>query len=181
MSTLNPVNSHMPPFVRIGAVVITVGLFGWETAARADLGLNDFRQMQGAWTLMYSEQNGAQLLYDVSGLGKLLVSGDRYLLSPQCPGAASGRFALNASRQPRQIDFVPLVGSNAGQLFQGIYELNGDTQRVCFAPPGQPRPISFFTMPGTGQISYVWLRIPNTAPAANRFRSSAPAFPIETR
>jgi uncharacterized protein (TIGR03067 family) len=149
--------------------------------AYADLGLNDFRQMQGSWTLVYAENDGMQFSYDVSGLGRLFVRGDRYKLGPQTPGASTGQFALNGSRWPRQINYTPMTGPRAGQTMLGIYEILGDTHKVCFAAPGQPRPTNFSTTPGTGQMNYVWLRTSKPSPAASRFRNVAPEFDFEVR
>jgi uncharacterized protein (TIGR03067 family) len=147
----------------------------------ADLGMNDFRAMQGAWTLLYAEQGGGQLTYDMTGQGKMVVRGNGYWLGPQVPGAGKGQMVLNASRWPRQIDFTPYTGQYAGQTLRGIYEVNGDTQKVCFGAPGESRPMSFSTMPGTGQKSYVWLRIPNTSFSPSRPRVYGQPFEFETR
>ncbi len=40
----------------------------------------------------------------------------------------------------------------------GIYELEGDRYKVCFAPPGKARPDDFTSKPGTGYILQVWQR-----------------------
>ncbi len=160
-------------------VIASCLIFSWVAPARADLSMNDFRQLQGSWTLMYAEQNGMQFSYDVSGLGRLFVRGNRYTLGPQTPGGATGKFALNGSRWPRQIDFTPMTGPHSGQTLYGIYEILGDTHKVCFAAPGQPRPTNFSTMPGTGQMNYVWLRTSKPSPAASKFRNVAPEFDFE--
>ena len=40
----------------------------------------------------------------------------------------------------------------------GIYKLNDDHYKVCFAPPGKPRPNEFGAKPGSGYILQVWAR-----------------------
>jgi uncharacterized protein (TIGR03067 family) len=160
----------------ISVIVVICSFLGRGNSVLADLGQNDFRQMQGNWMLVYAEQNGMQVSYDYSGLGRLSVSGDRYRLGPQTPGAGMGQFVLNGSRYPRQIDFRPMTGQYAGQTLHGIYEILGDTHKVCFALPGQPRPTSFNSLPSQGQLNYVWLRTSKPSPATSRFRNVAPEF-----
>jgi len=40
----------------------------------------------------------------------------------------------------------------------GIYELEGDGYRVCFALVGKPRPSEFTSKSGSGTILQVWER-----------------------
>ena len=40
----------------------------------------------------------------------------------------------------------------------GIYELKGDTLKVCFAKPGQNRPTEFTTKQGTGFLYCLYKR-----------------------
>jgi len=40
----------------------------------------------------------------------------------------------------------------------GIYELEPDSYKVCFAPAGKPRPTEFASTPGSGQILQLWKR-----------------------
>jgi uncharacterized protein (TIGR03067 family) len=165
----------MKSIFRALALLVVIALYRPHSAS-ADLGNNDFRQLQGTWTLVYAELSGMQVSYDYSGLGRLSVRGSRYLLGPHTPGAGLGEFVLNARSYPRQIDFTPMTGLNAGRTLHGIYEILGDTHKVCFAAPGQPRPASFTSLPGPGQLNYVWLRTSKPSQAGSRFRNVAPEF-----
>jgi hypothetical protein len=40
----------------------------------------------------------------------------------------------------------------------GIYELSGDTYKLCYAPPGKDRPKEFSAKEGTGYTLSVWQR-----------------------
>jgi uncharacterized protein (TIGR03067 family) len=44
-------------------------------------------------------------------------------------------FKLDPSRKPKEIDLTP-DGEGKGKTVAGLYELEGDSLRVCF--PGQP-------------------------------------------
>jgi hypothetical protein len=48
--------------------------------------------------------------------------------------------------------------SDEEELSLGIYELEPDRYKVCFAPAGKPRPTNFSSEPGSGQILQLWER-----------------------
>jgi uncharacterized protein (TIGR03067 family) len=139
------------------AIVFTTIALAAKLAAANDL-QNDFQRLQGAWTLYYSEQDGSSYL--PGGSVQLLVSGNRFIVAPNTPAATLGQFNQDQMSWPRQIDYMPLTGPTAGQIYLGIYDVIGSVQRVCFSPPGQPRPTDFNTYPGSGRILNVWLKLP---------------------
>jgi len=48
--------------------------------------------------------------------------------------------------------------SSEKETVLGIYELERDSYKVCFAPAGKPRPTEFASIRGSGQILQVWHR-----------------------
>lgn len=51
---------------------------------------------------------------------------------------------IDATKKPKTIDLEVTFGSHKGQIYRGIYELNGDTLRVCLAQPERTeRPTEF--------------------------------------
>jgi uncharacterized protein (TIGR03067 family) len=118
---------------------------------------NDFDKLQGVWTLYYAEQDGSSYLPGASV--RLMVRADKFLVAPNTAAATLGEFALDRMSWPRQINYTPLTGPSTGQTYLGIYDVIGSIQRVCFAPPGQPRPTDFNTFPGSGRILNVWLKL----------------------
>ena len=67
------------------------------------------------------------------------------------PGSACGR-----SKKPKTIDYDVIDGPTKGKKQLGIYELEGDTVKFCFAKPDSERPTDF--KPGEGRTSSVWKR-----------------------
>lgn len=139
--------------------ILTAGQCAWAETLRSE-----YNQMQGGWTLLRAERD-RRVVDDPPDGSNLVVRGNRYTIGPMSTalpvggrsgGAESGQITLNSSRWPREIDLTVSAGPDAGKVYRGIYEIVGDTQRVCFAPPGKSRPTSFDAVPGSGQTAYVW-------------------------
>jgi len=62
---------------------------------------------------------------------------------------------VDATKTPKAMDIQP-EGDNAAIL--AIYELQGDTLRVCWAPLEKPRPTEFASKPGSGHSLIVLKR-----------------------
>src|SRR5260370_23643926 len=66
----------------------------------------------------------------------------------------SGTIKIDATKKPKEMDAI----STNKEVMLGIYELNGDNYKVCFAPVGKPRPSELASNPGSGYIFQVWER-----------------------
>ncbi len=57
---------------------------------------------------------------------------------------------IDATKNPKTIDMEITAGAYKGVVYQGIYELDGDTLRICFALPDRDvRPTEFSASKGT--------------------------------
>src|SRR5206468_7845297 len=65
-----------------------------------------------------------------------------------------GTIKLDATKKPKQMDAT----STEEKVMLGIYKLDGDRYKVCFAPTGKPRPSEFASKPGSGNLLQVWKR-----------------------
>jgi uncharacterized protein (TIGR03067 family) len=72
-------------------------------------------------------------------------------------GVAEGTAAINATSNPKTIDYAFTHGEGTGNSFQAIYELDGDSFRHCGVLKGT-RPHEFSSKPGSGQILTVFRR-----------------------
>ena len=83
--------------------------------------------------------------------GELCIAGPQVMLK--------ATFTPGHSTKPATIDYVNLAGAAKGKSQSGIYELSGDTLRVCMSAPGGPRPSDFSSKPGDGRSYTVWQRM----------------------
>ena len=67
--------------------------------------------------------------------------------------------AFDHSKKPMTLDSTIAKGESKGQVLLAIYELKGDTLRVCFGNPDKPRPTDFSSKSGSGQSLYTAKRV----------------------
>src|SRR4051794_3508030 len=116
----------------------------------------DLQGLQGTWKLVSAMQNGRALAEEKVKKTSIVFKGDTFLFPDLAEDATSraGTIKIDATKKPRQMDAI----STAKETMLGIYELDGDNYKVCFAPAGKPRPTEFGSKVGSGHIFQVWER-----------------------
>lgn len=84
---------------------------------------------------------------------RLVVKGNTFTLQDKNT-TLRGTFSIDPTRVPKTID-VTLEGANPEDRLVGIYRLDGDLRRSCFAMPGKSRPKEF-PADGKGHLQFVW-------------------------
>jgi uncharacterized protein (TIGR03067 family) len=69
-----------------------------------------------------------------------------------------GTVKLESSAKPKAMMITGAEGPNKGKTLPAIYEVNGDTLRVCYNLGGQERPTAFETKAGTQQFLVTYKR-----------------------
>jgi uncharacterized protein (TIGR03067 family) len=72
-----------------------------------------------------------------------------------------GTAKINPSASPRSVDIrlTTEEGHPVGEVAPGVYEVRGDTLRVCFAPWDKPRPKRFESREGSGHNLFTLKRV----------------------
>lgn len=60
-----------------------------------------------------------------------------------------GTYTIDAGADPKSITVVGTEGPNNGKTFPAIYQIKGDTLRICYDLSGAKRPREFKTLAGT--------------------------------
>jgi uncharacterized protein (TIGR03067 family) len=115
---------------------------------------SDLDAIQGHWVPVEFIGNGNPAPADDLARVKLEVKGQEYVVQ-RSDGEDKGRFELFPDQQPKRMD----VTTNNGDRMQAIYELSGDTMRVCYGINGAPRPTEFKSTDGSNQILAVYKRM----------------------
>jgi uncharacterized protein (TIGR03067 family) len=125
---------------------------------KADLE-KEVRKFQGAWTFESSETGGKELpASELAGL-ILTFEGDKHTVKKGNEMVQVGTQKLDPSKSPKAIDVTLTEGVNKGAVMLGIYEINGDTLKVCFDAAGKKRPTEFKSAPGSETFVNVHKRV----------------------
>ena len=113
-------------------------------------------ELEGEWAMLAGVFNGAALRQDMVDWCRRITRGNvtSVMAGPQTMLKAT--FTLDQSKNPAAIDYINLEGSNKGKRQAGIFELTGDTLKVCIAAPGRPRPADFTSKPSDGRSYTQW-------------------------
>lgn len=116
----------------------------------------DLDALQGSWKLISAMQDGNALPEDKVKQTTIVFKGDTFVFPHLADYATSraGTIKIDATKNPKEMDAT----STNRDVMLGIYELNGDSYKVCFAPVGKPRPTALSSTPGSGNIFQVWER-----------------------
>ena len=120
-----------------------------QTLSAAD-GSNDAKSLQGTWTPIKAEL-AAQPMPDVVLKTITLKIGDGDYTVTVAGEAApdQGTWTIDPAATPKRLTISSVKGPNAGKTLLAIYELDGDTLRVCYDLSGMERPAEFKTAAGS--------------------------------
>jgi len=80
---------------------------------------------------------------------RLVITGNRFV-STGMGAVYEGILELDSSATPRRLNMKFDLGPEKGNTNLGIYELDGDTWRICLATHGSIRPSTFDSSSGDG-------------------------------
>jgi len=153
--------------MRIALVTLlcTLGLAGsGGTGARADDKADvekELKQFQGTWTFESVEAGGKEEpAAEFKGM-TVTFEGDKFTVKKGDEVIQAGTQKLDPSRSPKTVDVTVAEGLSKGAVMLGIYEIKGDTLKVCFDPEGKKRPAEFKSASGSQTFVAVHKRVKN--------------------
>ena len=106
----------------------------------------DLDRLQGTWSIVSLEMDGQKMS---GGGGQIVVRGNRFTTIAM--GASyEGTLVVRETGAPKSFDLLFEEGPEKGNTSLGIYELEGDTWKICLTTRGNQRPKKFAAPPGTG-------------------------------
>jgi len=129
-------------------------------AARKDL-----QELQGTWQLESIEDSKKSKL-DIKKR-TLFVGGELFLVQEGEKLIQAGIIRLVTSKSPRVMDVVVRKGEHEDNTMLGIYELKGDTLKVCFDPEGESRPKKFAARADSSIFVATYKRVNRTKETVN--------------
>ena len=109
---------------------------------------DDAKAVQGNWKPVKAELGGQPMTEAVLKSISLKLDGGKYeVFAGEQPDR--GTYTLDSAAKPKGMTITGTEGPNRGKTFPAIYELSGDTLRICYDLSGAKRPAEFKTVAGT--------------------------------
>ena len=109
---------------------------------------DDAKAVQGDWKPVTAELAGQPMSDAVLNIISLKLDNGRYeVFVGDEPDR--GTYAVDSATTPKGMTIIGTEGPNKGRTFPAIFELEGDTLRICYDLSGAKRPIEFKSVAGT--------------------------------
>lgn len=118
-------------------------------AALGDDAKDDSKQMKGTWKPATAELAGNAFPEQILKMMKLVLDGDKYYVTVGQAPPDEGTVKLDPAKSPKAMEIQGTKGPNQGKKIPAIYELKGDTLRICYDLSGQEHPKEFKSKPET--------------------------------
>lgn len=123
---------------------------------------DDLDLIQGAWAVAELEMEGQTISGGMLANARVEITGSRF--SSLGMGAVyEGTVTLDDSANPHQLNMKFDAGPEKGNTNFGIYELDGDTWKICLATRGDVRPSAFSAPAGSGFVFETLTRSESTS------------------
>ncbi len=115
------------------------------------------QMIKGTWIPISGELAGKPFPQQVLSTIQLILTENQY--TAVVAGAKDvGNLTFFSDQQPRAMDILGTEGPNKGRTILAIFELAGDSLKICYDLEGKTRPGEFKTSAGTKQFLVLYKR-----------------------
>jgi uncharacterized protein (TIGR03067 family) len=115
-------------------------------------------QLEGVWSFALVEFDGKMQPAVPFRTHKMIISKDGHYAVVQGPRVTRGTLKLDPTATPKHYDPTITTGPRKSLTVSGIYELDGDTLKICFPLRSKERPAALASKPGSGLLFQVFNR-----------------------
>jgi uncharacterized protein (TIGR03067 family) len=108
----------------------------------------DREKILGNWTVLSGQEDGKALPQEKVKGSHVTFTKDMITCQEEKEKRVMS-YKLDPTANPKRIDTTMTEGSDKGKTSHGIYALDGDNLKVCYAQPGQERPKDFSAKEGS--------------------------------
>jgi uncharacterized protein (TIGR03067 family) len=136
------------------AIICCTSLWWINVGLAQDAVQKEQEKLQGTWQVLRQEYDGDDENFQDN---KLVITADKITFKEK-QGEKTWTYKLDPAKQPKTIDLTTEVKGKTIQ-WTGIYQLNGDTLRICASEKGKDRPTEFTCPKGSRLTLYVLKRV----------------------
>lgn len=123
------------------AILTLAAIAGATTAVRADATADEWKQLSGTWKVAAATFNGDDAT-DLFKQAVLTIEKGKYTVDFGGMTDA-GTLTVEPGKKPKQMRITGVEGPNKDKTMPAIYEINGDTLKVCYTIDGKEPPKEF--------------------------------------
>jgi uncharacterized protein (TIGR03067 family) len=136
-------------------IVVAIVAF---SAPTEEATMSEGARIEGVWRFDVVEVMGQRQPRPPYPAHRMIIAKDGRDVVVQDDRITRGTISWDATKSPGQFDVVIASGAQKGQRYPGIYELEGDTYRICLPLKSTTRPTNFLTTPDNGSMMQVLKR-----------------------
>jgi uncharacterized protein (TIGR03067 family) len=111
-------------------------------------------ELVGEWQMVNAWQEGHALDERMVKTGRRVTTATHTTTYFGKQVFLNAAYTIDSTIRPKTIDL-----DNRGKKQLGIFEVDGDTMKICFAAPGRPRPTDFESRSGDGNTAALWKKL----------------------
>ena len=139
------------------ALIAAMVLIGAGLAQDAkDAAKKEMASLEGEWSMVSGEANGMAMPAEYVTTGKRTAKDGEVTISIGGQVYFKAKFTIDSTKKPKTIDYEMTEGPTKGKKQLGIYEIDGDTVKFCFAAPDKDRPTDFTSKVDSQRTLSVW-------------------------
>jgi uncharacterized protein (TIGR03067 family) len=131
---------------------------GDDPAPSRQAAKDDLKKLQGTWECVSMEREGDEVPAEHLKGTSVVYEDDLATLYRDGELFRQSILTLDPSKKPKRINSWDLAGPYADDSVPGIYEIDGDTLKLCFSRPKVARPSEFTTKKEPGFLYVVYKR-----------------------
>ncbi len=142
-----------------GGLIVGFGQGVVADQAKEEAIKKDRAKYEGIWRVVSLEIDGNKVADKHAN--KITVTNHAdgtWIIKVDGKEVSKGTSKIDPTHKPKTIDFMQTGGTKKAQTSFGIYEVSGQTRKLCFAPPGKDRPTEFSAKQGSGHFLVVFQR-----------------------
>jgi uncharacterized protein (TIGR03067 family) len=143
----------MRKIVPVLAILVLESVVGAQDAVKKEM-----TQLDGEWSMVSGEANGFAMPKETVNSGRRVAKDGETTITIGGKVYFKAKISIDPTKKPKAIDYSMTEGPTKGKTHLGIYELDGDTVKFCFAAPGKDRPTEFTAKEGSEWTLSVWKR-----------------------
>jgi uncharacterized protein (TIGR03067 family) len=144
----------------IQCLIVVMSSLSVAADAPKDDAKKDLDHLQGNWVATSAESAGQAMPDETVKSMKFTIKGNKYTYTMGDSYKEEGTLKLDPTKKPKTATITITEGNDKGETQLGIYQLDRDTLKFCFARPGKDkeRPKEFSTNADNEQLVLVFKR-----------------------